>query len=146
MKKNIVIVVIILGLLSASGGSFYGGILYGKSQNTPPSFTGGNLQNMNVGGNRANTNGTNLISGQIIYKDNNSVTVQQQDSGSSRIIFFSDTTQISKYDAGTADDLTTGTSVSVMGTTNSDGSVSAQTIQIRPANQNFRPNQPASGQ
>ncbi|MEW6610236.1 MAG: biotin/lipoyl-binding protein [Patescibacteria group bacterium] len=59
------------------------------------------------------------------------VGVKLQDGGS-KIIILSDATKVTKTDEGTVNDLTVGTRVAVTGTSNSDGSVSAQTIQIRP--------------
>jgi hypothetical protein len=134
MKKSILITITIILAILIAGGSFYGGMVYGKSQNA--------LSRNNFAGLRGNRNtagGANFISGSIISKDNTSITVQLPNNGSSKIIFYSGTTQIGKFTAGTADDLTTGESVSVNGTTNSDGSITAQSIQIRPAGQNTPP-------
>ncbi|MCX6718314.1 MAG: DUF5666 domain-containing protein [Candidatus Staskawiczbacteria bacterium] len=130
---HIIAVIIILVIV---GGSFFGGMLYGKSQNSR-SFAGNGTFQTRI--NRAGTGG-NFISGSIISKDATSITLQLPNNTGSKIIFYSDTTQIAKSATGTANDLATGTSVSVTGTTNSDGSVTAQSIQIRPAGgQNFQP-------
>lgn len=141
MKKTSSIIIIIVVLLVVGGGAFYGGMIYGKSQNVRPTFSfgpGGNFQGMR--GNRTGANGSNFISGNILSKDSNSITLQLPNNGGSKIIFYSGTTQISKMASGTADDLTTGTSISVNGTTNSDGTLTAQSIQIRPVNQNLGTN------
>ncbi|MCX6722432.1 MAG: DUF5666 domain-containing protein [Candidatus Staskawiczbacteria bacterium] len=130
--KNIKTIHIIAGIIIiiVIGGAFYGGMIYGKSQTPRGNFPGGNFQTrINRG------NGGNFISGNIISKDNSSITLQIPNNGGSKIIFYSGTTQINKSASGTADDLATGTSVSITGTTNSDGSVTAQSIQIRPAGQ-----------
>jgi len=118
------------------GGSFYGGVFYGKSQNARPGFGNESFQTRI---NRTGSNGSSFISGNIISKDANSITLQIPNNGS-KIIFYSDTTQINKFAAGTADDLLAGTSVSITGTTNSDGSITGQSIQIRPQGSNL-PNQ-----
>jgi len=133
MNKTSKIIVAIIVLLVIAGGSFYGGMIYGKSQNIR-SFPNGNFQGMR--GNRTNSNGTNFISGNIIFKDSSSITLQLPNNNGSKIIFYSSTTQINKFASGTADDLTTGTTVSIIGTTNSDGSLTAQSIQIRPLSSN----------
>jgi len=130
----IITVVIIIILI---GGAFYGGMLYGKTQ-ARPGFTGANgsfQTRINRG------NGGNFISGDIISKDATSITLKMPNNGGSKIIFYSGTTQINKSATGTANDLANGTAVSVTGTTNSDGSITAQSIQIRPAGQNRGPGQ-----
>ena len=135
MKKNILVVIIVVVLLAVGGGAFYGGMIYGKSQNARPSFANGNFPGM--GGNKTGASGSNFISGDIISKDSNSVTLQLPNNNGSKIVFYTSTTQIGKSTSGTADDLLKGTSVSVTGTTSSDGSVTAQSIQIRSADQNI---------
>jgi Domain of unknown function (DUF5666) len=76
--------------------------------------------------------GGGFAMGQILSKDSDSFTVQLP-TGNSEIVFYSSSTQIIKPTAVSADALTTGTNVMIGGSTNSDGSVTAQTIQIRNA-------------
>jgi len=142
MTKKMLIISGIIILLVVAGGSFYGGMIYGKNQNKRPSYAAGTFQTRI---NRAGANGSGFISGNIISKDSSSITLQLTGNSGSKIIFFSDATQIGKMAAGTADDLATGTTVSVTGTANSDGSMTAQSIQIRPAGQKG-PGAPAQGQ
>lgn len=75
--------------------------------------------------------GANLANGEIIAKDEKSITIKLRDGGS-KIIFLSGTTAINKSATGTIDDLKVGTQVTATGTINTDGSVSAQMVQIRP--------------
>lgn len=126
MHKKIKIIGLIIMLVLVSGGSFYGGMLYKTHQ----------LQGQRTGlmGSRTSnrfTAGANFISGDITARDAQSITVKMRD-GSSRIIFYSTTTDVGKFTAGSMDDLQIGKTVMVNGKTNSDGSVTAQSIQIRP--------------
>ena len=127
MDKKILIIAIIV-LIVVGGGAFYGGVLYQKSQ-TPAR---GNLQAFNRTG-RTGTAGGNFVTGSVIAKDATSITLQLPGNAGSKIVFYSGTTQISKMASGTPDDLANGTNVTITGTANSDGSVTAQNIQIRPA-------------
>lgn len=142
-KKNIAIIAVVA--IAVAGGAFYGGMTYAKGK-TPSvgNFPGGQnltaeqrqqfMQNgggFGGGGMRgANVDG-GFAGGEIISMDDKSITVKLADGGS-KIIFLSDSTTISKMTDGTKDDLVVGKQVTVNGTANSDGSVTAQTVQIRP--------------
>ncbi len=136
MSKKTTVVILIILVIAVAGGAFYGGMLYGKSQNTRPSFAAGNFQTLRQGRNNG-ADGGSIISGDVISADSSSITLSLPNNGGSKIIFYSQTTQISKFDSGSSSDLTTGATVTVNGTTNADGSVTAQSIQIRPAGQNM---------
>lgn len=71
------------------------------------------------------------IIGEIIAKDDESITVKLQDGGS-KIIFISDETSISKTEESTADSLIENAQVLVFGSQNSDGSITANNIQLNP--------------
>jgi hypothetical protein len=137
------------------GGSFFGGMKYAESKNPFKMLRGdtAGFANLSQGDQQARfqqfgTNGAAqrgtragggsggaMIGGEIISKDDKSITVKIADGGS-KIIFFSDTTQITKSAAGSSADLKVGENVSANGTTNSDGSITAQTIQLRSINNN----------
>lgn len=115
---------------------FYIGLSYGKSQvpvGTNAQFTQGSGTRMRNG-----SGAGGFTAGKIIAKDANSITVELMTGGvngtpsGSKIIFLDTNTKVSKQAAGTLSDLAIGAEVSVTGTTNTDGSENAQTIQIRP--------------
>jgi hypothetical protein len=128
MQKNLVITGAIAVAIVIAGASFWGGMIYGKSQNNRPGFNGGNSA-ISIRGNRQNVG---LNSGEIISKDDKSITIKLV-SGGSKIIFFSASTEIGKFVSGALSDLEVGKNVMVQGQSNSDGSITAQSIQIRPA-------------
>jgi hypothetical protein len=75
--------------------------------------------------------GGGFVTGSVIAKDDKSVTVQVM-GGGSKIVFFTDKTEVMKSATGTAADLVNGTQVIITGAGNPDGSVNATSIQIRP--------------
>ena len=151
MNKNHYIAVIAM-VVVVGGGAFYGGMQYGISKAKAiqvaarGNFGGGangsqrigaGIQGGQNGGQRMNGGaiGGGFINGSILSKDDKSITVKSQD-GSSKIIFFSDSTTIGKATAGSVSDLATGQQVMVNGKANSDGTIAAQNIQIRPMETN----------
>ncbi|MEI6420071.1 MAG: hypothetical protein WCO30_00415 [bacterium] len=74
----------------------------------------------------------NAVNGEVLSLDANSMVVKSRDGGS-RIILVSPSVEISKSVAGSLTDLVAGTQVMVAGASNSDGSINATTINIRPA-------------
>ena len=130
MKNNIIIMVLI-ALVFASGG-FFGGMKYQQAQRSQLALAGqfSNWAGGTPGANRVGMRGGQVL-GTILSQDATSITVQLVD-GSSKIVLISATTVINQAATATAADLKVGTKVSAFGTTNTDGSVSAQNIQINP--------------
>jgi hypothetical protein len=135
MNKILLIIIAAVALIVVGGGAFYGGMMYGQNSLRSSLQNFANLspqQRQQLGGAfRRNNNGNNgFASGDIIANDDKSITVKLSN-GSSKIVFFSGSTQISKSVSGSSSDLTTGKTVSVNGTANQDGSITAQSIQLR---------------
>ncbi len=124
----------VIGVVIIAGLSFYGGIKYNQSTAPAPTTRGAGFAG-GQGGQRGARGGNGMggfVSGTILSKDATGITVQLR-GGGSQIVFMASSTEISKSAKGTADDLTAGELVTVMGVPNSDGTLNAQTIQIRPA-------------
>ena len=133
-KKNTTVYVVSAVLIIIA---FFGGMMYGKSSVSTGgngSFAAGGGPGGNFGGRtRGGANGgAGITSGDILSMDNQSMTVQLR-AGGSKIVFLSASTTVQKQTEGTRADLKVGTSVTAIGTPNSDGSITAQSVQIRPA-------------
>lgn len=141
MSKKIIAIIISIAIVG--GGSFYAGMKYSQSKNSTigrggfanlsPEERQARFQQFGVngagrqGGMRANGG---FIGGEIISKDDKSITVKLNDGGS-KIILFSTSTQIIKSSAAAAKDLKIGQNITANGDVNQDGSVSAKLIQLR---------------
>jgi hypothetical protein len=143
MKKFLPLILIVI--IGVGAGGFYAGMKY-QANKAPAGLTGTNFQNLQnlspeerqarlqqfgAGMNGARGTRTNggFVSGEIISKDDKSITVKLQNGGS-KIIFLSDSTDITKSAAGALSDLEVGKNIIVNGTANSDGSITAQAIQL----------------
>lgn len=136
MKKNTKIIYIVVGIVVAIG-IFFGGVQVGKANTLNKSGMGMIQGNNQFGVNRQGRTGgrgmnANFVMGEILSKDATSITVKLQDSGS-KIIFVASSTPVMKSTQGTLTDVSVGNIVTVTGSTNPDGSLTAQSIQLRPA-------------
>jgi hypothetical protein len=151
-KKYLVGGVVMLIVTVAA--SFYGGMRYGtnkipKDQIVQGGRNGGGFTDGGAGGQRMNGQGGqrrsggmqgglanggagDFAGGEILAKDDTSITLKSRDGGS-KIVFFSDKTLIDKSVSGVLSDLTIGQQITVNGKASSDGTMTAQSIQIRPA-------------
>lgn len=146
MNKNIIIIIIAAVIFGGVG--FFGGIQYQKSKGVLVGPGAGNFRNMSdeqrqqavsqFGGSgntsaqnkNARIGGGGFVSGEILSQDDKSITIKLPDGGS-KIVFFSDSTEINKSVVGNKEDLQTGKTASIMGETNQDGSINAKTIQVK---------------
>ena len=132
MKKTLLSILVVAVVVG--GGSFYGGMKYAENkaasdrQQRIQQFGGSGTEFRNGGSGNRTAGG--FASGEILSKDDKSITIKMRDGGS-KIIFFSDTTEIGKFVNGASSDLEVGKNVSINGIANSDGSITAQTIQLR---------------
>ncbi len=146
MKKTLLSIIIVAIIVGA--GAFYGGMKYSQSKASASNQNSGNfvnltpeqrqarLQQIGVSGQGTGQRGARadggFATGEIISKDDKSITIKLQDGGS-KIVFFSVDTPVMKSVSGNLQDLVTGEQAVVSGTANQDGSLTAQSIQLRPA-------------
>lgn len=137
MNKTVGILSVLV--LCAGVGGFFGGMQYQKSNGTTPvpdmmnRAGGGMMPQGRMGAGAAGgqfAGGAGFTSGEILSKDESSITVKLMDGGS-KIVLFSASTTVMKATTVSRDDLTVGEQVTVTGATNTDGTVSAQSVQVR---------------
>ncbi|HVZ67654.1 MAG TPA: hypothetical protein VG917_05345 [Patescibacteria group bacterium] len=140
--NNILVTGIVVVIVAAI--AFFGGMQFQKMQKSGASqFATQNGQGGRGGAAgrfggqfRGGANGARPIVGQILSSDDNSITVKMMD-GSTKIVLVGANTKINKTDTGTKSDLKNGANVLVVGTSNSDGTVSGTSIQLNPQTMMF---------
>lgn len=131
----------LLAAVLAGALGFYGGVTYQKAQ-TPSfagrtggaGFGGGTGAGANRGAGRFNS--ANIATGTVIAADATSVTVKSAN-GSSKTLFVSGTTTVSKQQTLTPADIKVGDQVAGFGQA-ANGGISATTIEIVPPGGSFR--------
>lgn len=143
MNKNLLITILVA--VVAAGAGFGGGMKYAQSRRTTAGAgrfgaNGGPGPSSRTAGGQfgANRGGFRPVYGEITEADDKSATVKVAD-GSSKIVILADSTKINKASEGDKSDLKKGETVAVFGTENSDGSVTAQNIQLNPQTERFGP-------
>ncbi len=129
MKTNIIIIIAVIVVVAV--GSFFLGMLTSGGKGPRGNFGQNGFNSADRQTATGLQNRAGAINGDIISKDDASVTVKMRDGGS-KIVLYSISTEISKFASGTIDDLVVGKTIIVSGQTNQDGSVTAKTIQLRP--------------
>lgn len=136
MKKILPVIIIIV--LAVGAGAFYRGIKYAESKSPQAKFTGADFQKFGGAtalGERENRGqfgagaSPGSLSGEIISQSQDSLTIKLAN-GSTKIVFVSESTQITKSIEGNLTDLSEGEQIFVGGTENSDGSYTAKTIRL----------------
>ena len=133
--KNAKVIVPIILVLVGLGAGFFGGYQYRnyRLRNSLGSFAGANGAQRFTGtrtGAGAGARG-GAVSGSILSMDATSITVKLAD-GSTKIVLFSGTTTYENTISAAQTDLKVGSQVVVIGSTNTDGSVTATSVQINP--------------
>jgi hypothetical protein len=126
MKKySVHIIWGIVAIVALSGGFFYG---RSGSATTRGGFAGG------IGtfssSTRRTAGGGGFVTGNIASVDSSSITLQLPN-GNSEVVFYSSSTSVTEPTIVSISNLKTGNSVMIGGTQNSDGSLTAQSIQVR---------------
>lgn len=139
--KNTKVIIPIITILVGLGVGFLGGYEYRnyKLNQTRGGFAAGGANGtfQRFNGNGTRTLGQNGMMrggatvGSILSVDPKSMTVKLTD-GSSKIVILSGSTTYSDTVSASQTDLKTGVNVAVSGTPNSDGSVTATSVQINP--------------
>lgn len=124
MKNPFLIAVILVMIVGA--GAFYGGMKYQQSKmpGLPENF-----QRLREQAGQRAAQGLRPVNGTIISQDEESITIKLPDD-SSKIILLTENSTINKTEEGSMEDLPEGIEVMVFGQENSDGSITAQNIQI----------------
>lgn len=129
-----------IAVVLVGGASFYGGMQYQKSQGGASGAgqtafgggPGGRVRGAGgPGGGIGGRNGGGFVGGEVLSKDDKSITIKMRDGGS-KIVFYTTSTTAEKFVTGAMSDIVVGQQVSVNGAANPDGSVTAQSIQVRP--------------
>lgn len=165
MKNNSTTIIIVSVIVALALG-FGGGMYFQKNNDSLNGVTGTALQKklsslgMTTGGFGAGANGVagaaggyagragfigrggaaggGIVAGSVISVGSNSLTIKEA-SGSTKTVYYTSSTTVSKQVTGSMSDVTVGQNVTASGTANSDGSVAATTIQIRPAGSTTTP-------
>jgi hypothetical protein len=129
--KNKLVLTGVVALIVGLGIGYFGATTFTAAPaKTVSGFTRG--AGGGFAGARGGTTGGGFLTGTVASVGSGSITLNTND-GSSHVVLVTPQTSISKSVEGSLTDIVVGSTVIVSGTTNSDGSVSAALVQIRPA-------------
>ena len=139
MKRTVWIILGIVVLLLVAGGSFFGGTVYGKSQaqaalvaRRQGGVGGATGTGQGQPGANGRTGGQGGIFGQIVSIGDGALVIKDNN-GKQTPVKVTDTTLIQKQATVKLTDLATGETVIVSGSTATDGTVTARSVQVAPA-------------
>lgn len=132
-------IIFIISIIIFSGASFYVGMNYEKKEEGVSQLNRPNNLNTNISRQRQDGG---MINGEVKEIKDNILTIGVGDEGS-KLVLFSDSTQVQKTTSGDIEDIKLGIRVVVTGSENQDGSITARSIQITEAGgiRNFRQQQ-----
>lgn len=147
MNRTARIILGIVVLLLVAGAGFYGGTVYGKNQaqatlaaRRQGAFPGAGINGQPAGQQGANGRTGGMLFGQIKEIGANVLTVTDNN-GKETKVAVTDTTLIEKQASVKLTDLTQGETVMVSGSTGTDGTLTARSVQVAPMGR-FGPNGP----
>jgi hypothetical protein len=129
MKKYLVHIVWLVIAIVALGGGYFWGKASGAASRAA-GFAG--AYSSSTRRTASSAAGGGLVTGTIATMGSSSITLQLAN-GNSEVVFYSTSTPVSEPTVVSADTLKVGIPIMVGGTSNSDGSLTATTIQVRPA-------------
>ena len=125
-----IIVAVILVIVAAAGG-FFAGLMYQKTQASALGAAGRSNFAGRFGQSGQNAAAFRPVRGQVLSMSDTTLTVKMSD-GSTKIVVLSSSTAFMQSTKAALTDIKTGDTINVVGTANSDGSVTAQDVQINP--------------
>ncbi len=129
-------VAVAIAVVSFVAGNYYAGMTADTKDMTPGQMgnrqAGGLTGRGPTGGMRGSAQG-GFVNGEVITIDDMSMTIKMRD-GSSKIVFYGkESVSVQKSVSGVLADVTVGATVMITGKPNPDGSVTAESVQLRPA-------------
>ena len=128
--KQWVVLVIVAAVFA--GGGFFGGMKYQASKTPVVAARPGAGGAAGFAGRRGGAGGGSFINGTVLSVSGGTITVKNM-AGGSQVAVLAPSTQYRKAVDGASSDVAVGSQVTITGSANSDGSITAQSVQIRAA-------------